>query len=156
MWSLSSRIQVATACFIFILTNKYTEGSTTDPVASPLLTDLNLLDVLYRRMSINDTSLFKAHCALLRETRRNDCGEMNGTLENIRNVTCKFSQPIQNIQEPYADSCNKVIDVLCVLADINTAIISAKQSILDTNYGRNAHYLSETKNWLSSMFVIFS
>ena len=30
---------MATACFIFILTNKYTEGSTTDPVASPLLTD---------------------------------------------------------------------------------------------------------------------
>ncbi|KAL5488982.1 hypothetical protein EMCRGX_G018017 [Ephydatia muelleri] len=94
MWSLSSRIQVATTCFIFILTS-YTEGSTTDPVPSPLLTDLNLLDVLYRRMSINDTSLFKAHCALLRETRRNGCGEMNGTLENIRNVTCKFSQPIQ-------------------------------------------------------------
>ncbi|KAL5488961.1 hypothetical protein EMCRGX_G017993 [Ephydatia muelleri] len=52
---------------------------------------------------------------------------MNGTLEDIRNVTCRFSQPIQNVQEPYADSCNKVIDVLCVLADINAAINSAKQ-----------------------------
>ena len=30
---------MATACFIFMLTNNYTEGSTTDPVASPLLTD---------------------------------------------------------------------------------------------------------------------
>ena len=54
------------------------------------------------------------------------------------------------------DSCNKVIDVLCVLADVNAAIISTQQSILDTNYGRNAHYLSETKNWLSSMFVTIS
>ena len=44
---------MATACFVFILTNKYTEGSTTDPVASPLLTDLNLLDVLYKRMKVS-------------------------------------------------------------------------------------------------------
>ena len=43
---------MVTACFIFILTNKYTEGSTTDPVASPLLTDLNLLVELYKRMKV--------------------------------------------------------------------------------------------------------
>ncbi|KAL5488962.1 hypothetical protein EMCRGX_G017994 [Ephydatia muelleri] len=71
---------------------------------------------------------------------------MNDTLEKIRNVTCKFSQPIQNVQEPYADSCNKVIDVLCVLADINAAIISTQHSILDTNYGRDAHYMKRKKS----------
>ena len=45
---------------------------------------------------------------------------------------------------------------ICVLADINAAINSAKQSILDTNYGRDAYYVSETKNWFSSMFVTIS
>ena len=84
---------------------------------------------------------------------------MNDTLEDLgtssvnsqhqfRYVTVKYTKLVNNscfsLERPraYADSCNKVIDVLCVLADINAAIISTQQSILDTNYGRDAHALS--------------
>ena len=55
------------------------------------------------KMFINHLSFFRQKyifiqstlCSIIRETRRNGWGEMNGTLEKIRNVTCKFSQPIE-------------------------------------------------------------
>ncbi|KAL5488736.1 hypothetical protein EMCRGX_G017721 [Ephydatia muelleri] len=119
MLSLDAGLRVATLlCVMQLMTTNSLDGTSQDPKIS-LLNDLEVLNRLYDRMmpGETDSDIFQIQCNTLRHTWH--YANENGTTECMRNVACRFLPPLTNIQHEYANSCNTMIEVLCLLTDIN-------------------------------------